>query len=187
MNESECLTADWHLIGFEDGSFGNKESHISQHRKECAEHGVTPDLAAYRKGHFDGSMIFCTTNNGFSQGQQGKNYNRNCPDQLEAGFLTGFTDGQTLYGLKRARNQHAAALENAYKDINSLEHAIADKSELMITDGLNRQQRIEIREEIELHQQQQIELYDLLPTLKLEFEDSLQAYEQGVHKFSDYL
>ena len=36
MNESDCLTADWQLIGFEDGSFGKNESHISQHRQECS-------------------------------------------------------------------------------------------------------------------------------------------------------
>jgi hypothetical protein len=187
MNESDCLTADWHLIGFEDGSFGKNESHISQHRKECAEHGVTPDLAAYRKGHFNGSKNFCTTNNGFSRGQQGKNYSRNCPEPLEAAFLIGFTDGQTLYGLKKILNRNAADLERAYKDIDWLEHAIAEKSELMITDGLNRQQRIAVRDEIAYHKQQQVDLYDALPELKQEFESALESYEQRTTEFSNYL
>ena len=186
MNESDCLTADWRLIGFEDGSFGKNQSHISQHRKECAEHGVTPDLVAYRKGHFDGSKNFCTTNNGFSQGQQGKNYSRNCPTQFEAEFLTGFTDGQTLYGLKRILNQSSADLEGAYKNIDLLEHAIAEKSELMIADGLNRDQRIAVRDEIALHQQQQGDLYNVLPQLKHEFETALQTYNLTKQKFSSY-
>ncbi len=187
MNESDCLNADWQLIGFEDGSFGKNESHISQHREECAEHDVTPDLAAYRKGHFDGSKNFCTTNNGFYRGRQGKDYSRNCPEQFEGAFLTGFTDGQTLYGLKKVLNQRAADLEGAYKDIDWLEHTIAEKSELMIADGLNREQRIVIRNEIAQHQHQQDDLYSALAELKQEFEYSLQAYEQGTDEFSNYL
>jgi hypothetical protein len=187
MNESDCLNADWQLIGFEDGSFGKNESHVSQHRKECAEHGVTPDLMDYRKGHFDGSKRFCTANNGFSRGRHGKDYSRSCPEQFETDFLAGFTDGQTLYGLKNILNQRTADLEDTYKNIDWLEHAIVDKSELMIADGLNRNQRIVIRDEIAQHQQQQENLYSVLPELKYEFENALQAYEQGREEFSHYL
>jgi hypothetical protein len=186
MNESDCLNADWQLIGFEDGSFGKNESHISQHRKECAEHGVTPDLMDYRNGHFDGSKRFCTANNGFSRGRQGKDYSRSCPEQFEAEFLKGFSDGQTLYGLKKILNQRAADLEGAYKDIDWLEHVIAEKSELMIADGLKRDQRIMVRNEVAQHQQQQVELYNTLPELKQDFEHALQSYERGKDKFSYY-
>ena len=186
MNESDCLNADWQLIGFEDGSFGKNESHISQHRKECAEHGVTPDLMDYRNGHFDGSKRFCTANNGFSRGRQGKDYSRSCPEQFEAEFLKGFSDGQTLYGLKKILNQRAADLEGAYKDIDWLEHVIAEKSDLMIADGLKRDQRIMVRNEVAQHQQQQVELYNTLPELKQDFEHALQGYERGKDKFSYY-
>ncbi|GAC19675.1 hypothetical protein GARC_2710 [Paraglaciecola arctica BSs20135] len=186
MNKSDCLTANWQLIGFEDGSLGKNESQISQHRKECSEHGVTPDLSAYRKGHFEGSKLFCTTNNGFTRGSQGKDYDRSCPQQFEAAFLIGFSEGQTLYGLKKVLNQRAADLESAYKELDWLEHTIAEKSELMIADGLNRKQRIVVRDEIAQYQQQQVELYDLLPELKYEFENAHQAYEQGKDAFSGY-
>jgi hypothetical protein len=186
MNESDCLTADWQLIGFEDGSFGKNESHISQHRKECAEHSVTPDLTAYRKGHFAGSKRFCTANNGFSRGQEGKNYSRSCPEQFEADFLAGYTDGQTLHGLKKLLNKRSAELEGAYRNLDRLEHSIADKSELMIADGLKREQRIIIRDEIAQHQQQQDALFSALPELKQEFESALQSYELGKQEFSYY-
>ena len=187
MNKSDCLTANWHLIGFEDGNIGKNESHISQHRKECSEYGVTPDLPAYRLGHYEGSKRFCTQSNGFSEGKNGKSYERNCPTQLETAFLTGFTDGQTLYGLKNALQLHTNALENAYSQIKSLDKEMAKKSELMIADGLDREQRIVIRDEIQYHQQQQDALYDLLPKLQQEAEDSLQAYEKKVDELSDYL
>ena len=57
----------------------------------------------------------------------------------------------------------------------------------MIADGLNRNQRIVIRDEIAQHQQQQENLYSVLPELKYEFENALQAYEQGREEFSHYL
>ena len=186
MNQSDCLTADWRLIGFEDGSFGKNESSISQHRKECAKHGVSPDLNAYRQGHVDGSKRFCTANNGFSRGRQGKNYSRSCPQQFEAEFLTGFTDGQTLYALKKVLNQRTSELEDAYQNLDWLEHTIAEKSELMIVDGLKREQRIMIRDEIAQHQQQQDELFKILPELKQEFENAAQTYELGKNEFSYY-
>ena len=186
MNESDCLTADWKLIGFEDGSFGQNESSISQHRKECAEHGVSPDLNAYRQGHVDGSKRFCTANNGFSRGRQGENYNRSCPKQFEAEFLTGFTDGQTLHALKKVLNHRTTELEDAYQNLDWLERTIAEKSELMIVDGLKREQRIIIRDEIAQHQQQQDELFKILPELKQEFENAIQTYELRKNEFSYY-
>jgi hypothetical protein len=186
MNETDCLAADWELIGFEDGGFGKNESHISQHRKECAKHGVTPDLTSYRIGHFDGSKRFCTTNNGFFRGRQGNDYSRSCPEQFEAAFLTGFTDGQTLFGLKKVLNQRAAELENAYQDLDWLEHTIAEKSELMIADGLNREQRIIVRDEIAQYQQQQDVVSSGLNRLKQVFESAAQAYDQGKLAFSSY-
>ena len=186
MNESDCLTADWKLIGFEDGSSGKNELTISQHRKECAEYGVTPDLNVYRQGHFDGSKRFCTANNGFSRGRQGKDYSRSCPQQLEAEFLTGFTDGRTLHALKKVLNQKTSELEDAYENLDWLEHTIAEKNELMIADGLKREQRIIIRDEIALYQQQQSELFNILPELKQEFENAAQTYEIRKDEFSFY-
>lgn len=187
MNEAECLNADWQTIGFEDGAVGKNQTSISRHRKECAKHSVTPDLTAYRNGHFAGSKQFCTLNNGFRRGNAGKNYNRNCPEELEPIFLAGFSDGQTLFALKQVLKQHTRTLENAYSRIETLDRKIAIKNDLMIADGLKREQRKAIRDEIIYHQEEQVELYDLLPQLQQEFEASLAAYDQGVEQFSDYL
>ena len=101
--------------------------------------------------------------------------------------MKGLTDGQTLYALKKILSQRTAELESTYEDIDSLERAIIEKSELMVADGLKRDQRLMLRDEIALHQLQQGELYDTLPNLKQEFENALQDYEQGKETFSSYL
>jgi hypothetical protein len=187
MNESDCINANWQLIGFEDGSLGKNESNIANHRKECAEYGVTPELAAYRKGHYLGSEKFCSKNNGFARGSLGKEYQQNCPTQFEPAFLAGFTDGQTVYGLKQTVAHYEAELKETQKNIEQLEKSIARKNEQMIADGLNREQRIAIREDVFQQQQKWQDLTDTLPNLKQELENAQQTYEQEMLTFSHYL
>ena len=60
LNEEECLTANWQIIGLEDGSEGHLETYLGKHREACAKYGVTPDLEQYRIGHAEGVQSFCT-------------------------------------------------------------------------------------------------------------------------------
>lgn len=101
MDKSECREADWRTIGLEDGAAGRTVSYIGNHRKACAEHGVTPDLAAYRSGHAIGVRQFCVPANGFSQGRAGRGYEGICPSELERGFLAAHATGHRLYDLNR--------------------------------------------------------------------------------------
>jgi hypothetical protein len=99
MDKSECREADWRTIGLEDGAAGRTVSYIGNHRKACAEHGVSPDLAAYRRGHAIGVRQFCSPANGFSQGRAGRGYTGVCPADLEGGFLAAHATGRRLHDL----------------------------------------------------------------------------------------
>jgi hypothetical protein len=50
MSKDECRTVDWRTVGYEDGVAGQPGNRIGEHRRACAEHGVTPDLNAYLAG-----------------------------------------------------------------------------------------------------------------------------------------
>lgn len=91
MSKDECLTADWRLIGFEDGANGQSSAEISEHRKACASHGVTPDRAAYFEGHEEGLVTFCSYNRGLGDGSRGAAANGICPQ--EADYQAGYADG----------------------------------------------------------------------------------------------
>ncbi len=54
MSEEECLVADWHAIGYEDGAAGLQVAQLGKRREACAEYGVRPDTAAYRAGRDEG-------------------------------------------------------------------------------------------------------------------------------------
>jgi len=99
MDKSECRAADWRSVGFEDGAAGRQLGYIASHRRSCAEHGVTPDLEAYRDGHAIGARQFCTPANGFRQGRAGRGYGGICPADLAGEFLAAHATGQRLHEL----------------------------------------------------------------------------------------
>ena len=102
MSEQACLSSDWRTVGFEDGSLGRPESTIGAYRQQCAEHGVSPDLDAYRAGHAQGVQSYCKAGNGFEVGHSGSTYQGVCPQELERGFMAEYNSGRRLYELETA-------------------------------------------------------------------------------------
>lgn len=186
MDKSECLTADWRTIGFEDGAKGKNETAISEYRKDCAEHGVTPDLTAYRKGHREGTERYCTTRNGFAVGKSGSSYQNSCGADLEPDFLTGYRDGQQLYSLQRAVNNARSAVEKQQRLLTTLEQDIETKTELLVEDGLKKEQRIALLDEIDAMKGQYVEVMNTLPALQREVGRAEKLLAQGEKRFSHY-
>ena len=122
LNKSECRNADWKIIGIEDGSKGRAMTYIGNHRKACAEHGVTPDLGSYQSGHAQGLAQFCTAEVGFATGKRGHRYNGVCPVDFRDNFLYGYETGRELYLLNREISQINRQVENTrvqLKDVNT--------------------------------------------------------------------
>lgn len=100
MSADECVTGDWHTIGFEDGARGYTAARLGDHRKACAEHGVAPDFNAYRAGHEEGLRDYCRPARGFRLGTSGGSYNGACAADLEPAFLDAYNSGYQLYNLR---------------------------------------------------------------------------------------
>jgi hypothetical protein len=116
MSEQACLTSDWRTVGFEDGSLGRSEATIATYRKQCAEHGVQPNLDAYREGHAAGVDVYCRAGNGFEVGHSGAVYQGVCPTNLEPEFLATYKTGYRLYELEAAvRNIDAQIASDNYE------------------------------------------------------------------------
>ncbi len=187
MNKSQCLTADWRTIGFEDGVKGKAEHTITTYRQECAAHGVTPQLDAYRQGHREGSERFCTTRNGFVYGKGGGSYQNSCMPDLEPAFLIGYRDGKTLHDLQRAVNAARSSLEQQQRLIASMEQAIVDKTELLVADGLSRDERVNLLNDIEQQKVAINEAITLLPALEAQAANTEHAFNQAEQRFKHYL
>lgn len=132
MSQQACLTSDWRTVGFEDGTLGRSVGTIGSYRQQCAEHGVQPDLEAYRAGHTEGVEIYCRPSHGFEVGHSGAGYQGVCPAGAEAQFLAEYNSGRRLYELEWAvRNidnqmaENNRAQENIRKELTGIAASIA--------------------------------------------------------------
>lgn len=141
MDKSECRAADWRAVGFEDGAAGRAVSHIGQHRRACAEHGVAPDLAAYRGGHAEGARHFCNPANGFRQGRTGRDYSGLCPADLEDEFLAAHATGRHLYDLQREIDRLQSDTVGMHEDLQTLLHRRDNLENLLAAGGLSTRDR----------------------------------------------
>ncbi|MCH7498790.1 MAG: DUF2799 domain-containing protein [Nitrospinae bacterium] len=112
MNKSECLEADWQVIGLEDGAAGRGLAYIGTHRKACAEHGVTPNLEQYNIGREAGLKQFCTYKNGYRQGSRGSSSSDVCQGALQGPYSDGFNRGRVIYDMGKEIDQMVKHLES---------------------------------------------------------------------------
>jgi len=93
MSKSECESADWQAVGYQDGSRGIHYSRIAKHRESCGKYQIVPDDNAYMLGWDEGIRRYCTADTGYRLGAAGKAYPNICPADVEAGFADGWQQG----------------------------------------------------------------------------------------------
>jgi hypothetical protein len=142
MSEQACLTSDWRTVGFEDGSLGRSEATIGNYRKACAEHGVSPDLAAYRSGHSDGVQIYCKPGHGFEVGRSGAAYEGVCPANLEAEFVAEYNTGRHLHDLERALQRVNSQIASNYREQESIRAELTRIGVSMVANDTTTEQRL---------------------------------------------
>jgi len=133
MNQSECLTADWQMIGIEDGSYGRPLSYIGNHRKSCAEYGVTPDMMRYEEGHAQGVRRFCTYRKGFQLGQKGKAFHEICPPDLVDKFRIGYQRGREIHAMNVEIRKVQKTIKELVATLKDLDADVAEMEELIIS------------------------------------------------------
>lgn len=153
MNEKECLSADWKLVGFEDGSRGKPQAVIGNYRKDCAKVNVVPDLARYQQGHAEGARTYCVKSTAYSTGVNGGAYNGICPADLEPAFLRAYSDGQALYAISRDIKALETSLQSHQADIADIEKTIKDREQAIVDSKSTSKERREHLAEIKkLHE-----------------------------------
>lgn len=141
MDREECLTVDWRTVGYEDGVAGYSGDRIGQHRKACAKHGVTTDLAAYQAGRQEGLREYCVPANGFRLGSQGGDYSGMCPADLDPAFTDAFQDGRQLHTLESRLSNVNYELDAKRKSLRNSETDIVSRSALAISSEATTEQR----------------------------------------------
>ena len=142
LDRDECLVADWRLIGYQDGAAGKQASVVGEYREDCAEHGVVPDLDAYRAGRAEGLQQYCTPDNGFRLGEAGRGYSAVCPAGSDVAFRAAYDEGREIYlASTRVKSTHSQ-IHSKQQAISSLEQDREDRLAEMIQDGISSEQRV---------------------------------------------
>lgn len=97
LDKDDCLSANWHDIGHKDGSKGYKSERYLKHNEACQEHNVRVNTADYRNGWNEGIEEFCTEDNGWRVGLEGKTYHKSCPKRLKLEFYNAYQLGRDVY------------------------------------------------------------------------------------------
>ena len=88
-----CRSTDWQRYGLNDGKLGIALAARSETFEDCAEVGQPVNLAAYEIGRDQGLLEYCTAENGFRVGYEGRRYAKVCPPEVEPDFLQGYKKG----------------------------------------------------------------------------------------------
>ncbi|WP_372741422.1 DUF2799 domain-containing protein [Neptunomonas sp.] len=151
MNQSECLHADWQLIGQADASKGVHSSVLDEYRNDCAEYAVLPSRQDYHLGYQQGLKQFCTRTSGFFYGKKGSKYRGICPASLEAEFLEGYVPGYELFMISDVMTRLRISVSDAERDIRKIRKLISTKEQLLISDKSTPADRQRLLGEIKRH------------------------------------
>lgn len=128
MSKDECRTVDWRTVGYEDGVAGQPGDRIGEHRRACAEYGVTPDLNAYLAGRTAGLREYCQPHNGYRAGVNGYTYYDTCPADLAVQFEQAYDEGRALYVRERRVSDTEEQIEERRREIRRLEDRVAESA-----------------------------------------------------------
>ena len=178
LSGNECETADWWLIGQEDGSEGLSLAHLEEHRESCTKHGVTPDRDAYAKGHRSGLAVYCTRFTGYKVGRSGRPYHGICEGALAEAFEPGLRRGRMVHALETEAWDIQQKRESLGEKIGRLEHERKTLQEKLAADESIPQDRESMAEKV-------VELGQELEVLKQEYEDSAKTQADAVARFDE--
>lgn len=128
MSREECRTVDWRTVGYEDGVAGQPGDRIGEHRRACAEYGVTPNLDAYLAGRTAGLREYCQPHNAYRAGVNGYTYYDTCPADLAPAFVQAYDEGRALYVRERKVAETDELIEEKRREIRRLEDRIAEST-----------------------------------------------------------
>ena len=142
MSGDECMTSDWHTIGYEDGVKGYSSDRVGNHRKACAKHGVSPDFQAYQQGRDQGLEQFCQPSRGFNLGSNGGSYNGVCSAHREGDFIDAYNSGYHLYNLRSRVNSANNQINNKRRQVEKNEELIKEKEATLIAKETSIEDRV---------------------------------------------
>ncbi len=144
LNKAECRNADWRTIGYEDGARGASAARIGQHREACADHGIVPDLTAYRQGRDEGLRQYCRAQNGFRLGEKGAAYAGVCPADVEPEFQAAYEAGKRLHDASSRVRYTQSRIRNKELQLAQIKRDRQSRQVKLVSPGVSPAPRAEL-------------------------------------------
>jgi Protein of unknown function (DUF2799) len=174
LSKQECRLADWRTIGYEDGLRGFPQSRIGEHRKACAEYGVTLNLDAYRSGWDEGVRSYCQPGSGYRLGRGGGRYNGVCPAGLGPAFLQAYAYGHEIYTLESEVKRLQHTLDNKRSRMAEIEVQQRDTGIGLVAGDMSTEQRVVLLDELRKLEEERAATRAEIPNLEAELENQRQ-------------
>ena len=147
LSENECQTANWRLIGYEDGAAGRPAARLGEHREACSDYGITPDLQAYRRGRDEGLREYCQPRRAYQLGRHGSAYPHACTGELENGLLAAYRDGKELHTLESEIGAMQRTVQRKENELRRIEQTRASHQAEIVGPKTSGSRRVQLLSE----------------------------------------
>ena len=144
MSVDECAMADWHTLGFEDGSRGETLARAEKRENDCTKHGYAMERPAYERGRHEGLGLYCTPEIGYRLGESGRAYTGVCADHDEGAFLAGYNRGLELFAFSSAVASAGTKLKSARSRHSEIDSKLEEYSGGYRDEGLTMEEHNEM-------------------------------------------
>ncbi len=101
FNATNCVNGQWQSMAFVQGQAGNPKSETDLFLRNCEGVGATLNHEEFLERYHAGLKEYCKAENGFRQGEKGRNYHQVCPADIEPAFLAEYERGYAEYRARK--------------------------------------------------------------------------------------
>ncbi|WP_444887304.1 DUF2799 domain-containing protein [Microbulbifer sp. JMSA008] len=124
ISEADCRSGLWYERGLHDGARGRSQALMYDIAKECQSYEIYVDSEAWLRGHEEGVEQFCTAENGYAQGRQGRKYEGVCTGPTADIFLQNYQRGLADYRVAQEYRDLLWRRDNLERELYSLHQAL---------------------------------------------------------------
>lgn len=128
----ECDEMDWFEIGRADAAQGQKSDQYQAKSEQCSGF-ESAHRAQYLNGWNTGLDSFCTSQQGFVFGRQGRDYNEICPSNSQRAFLKGYDKGLQVFNYEKNNKK----ITNEIQETSKLVEEVPPRSQPELLKKIN--------------------------------------------------
>lgn len=178
ISEYQCMAGDWHTVGYRDAKQGLDATRLLDHQEACGEFGVVPDRDQYAAGWREGVESYCTADNGFYLGRQGKPVNRICSGPYHEPYASAHADGWHLYSVEHEVRRLESTLARSKSRLTTNRKEMVGATTAQLTPDLTAQERVGLVAKLESLADERAKLQTEIEKLEAELVDARAALDR---------